>query len=950
MFTLHAFGALRVESPDGPLAGPAAQRHRLALLALLAASPGHQLSRDRVLALLWPERDAHQGRTLLNSAVHTLRKVLGAEVIRSVGDALYLDPELLPSDLDRLETETREGRPGEAVACYSGPFLDGFHLPESEPFEEWMGENRSRYHHWVHDLLDQLATPAVTPDAGTRAGWTARLARHEPHSSRYAVRHMLALLDAGDRAMAVEFASAFQERLALDLGAEPDPDVATLQSQLRDVPPESTTTAAVRRAPPPTQPAVLPAPVAAPPRRRPIPAMAVGLVLVASLVGLGLGWPSGGRAPLLDSNVLLVVPFEYAGPPELGYLSEGVVDLLAARLDPGEGARVLRPRQLLSAWGGRRFRDPGERRKAAIEAARQSGAGSVLLGSLTASSGQFMLSGTLVDATTGREGKSLRGVSGPADSLLPLIDRLTTEVLLRQVPGIAERDLGFLANRGLPVVHLYLRGEAAYRRGLWDEAANHFQHALALDTSFAHAAMGLLKAENFGRNTPRWQWARNIVQAHLGQLGRAEFLMYDAFMGQPLQRRLDDWTEFVVLVPDQPEGWYALGDLQYHWGSLLGFADPQARALAHFNKALSLDSTFAPALHHVVELLAGQRQLDSLRPWARRYFAAAPPTERTTTAVAWLTAGALGDSTWIREVRANFPAFSAGELRQVVRLTQVFGMPPEDARTAVALFRDKVETPRDVKQALEEEWVLESNLGHVARADSILGEMQVRFPMAVDAYERATLSFMYGDGPESRAQTSLSTLRRRVRGGTELDRWLAICATAWWDGRHGEVGRLFAVADELMVPVLADRWQSREFGTDNEICARTIRAIAAGTTHSPDTTGALRELDRYLAEAGLDRTRRGAATLEAVRLFTAQGDHARALGAVRRRGVLQQAPFLLASQLLVHARLASRAGYRDEAIAAYRHYLALRSDPEPGALADTARAVAGELAALLTGG
>ena len=76
---------------------------------------------------------------------------------------------------------------------------------------------------------------------------------------------------------------------------------------------------------------------------------------------------------------------------------------------------------------------------------------------------------------------------------------------------------------------------------------------------------------------------------------------------------------------------------------------------------------------------------------------------------------------------------------------------------------------------------------HPARADSILGQMQARFPTSVDAYERATLSYMYGDGPEDRAQAALSTLRRRIRGGTELDRWLATCATAWWDGRHGDV-------------------------------------------------------------------------------------------------------------------------------------------------------------------
>ena len=38
-FSLRLFGAPGVEGPDGPLAGRIAQRHPLALLAVLAAVP-----------------------------------------------------------------------------------------------------------------------------------------------------------------------------------------------------------------------------------------------------------------------------------------------------------------------------------------------------------------------------------------------------------------------------------------------------------------------------------------------------------------------------------------------------------------------------------------------------------------------------------------------------------------------------------------------------------------------------------------------------------------------------------------------------------------------------------------------------------------------------------------------------------------------------------------------
>ena len=951
---LRTFGTLRLEAGGVPLAGPVAQRHRLALLAILASTPGHQVTRDRLLALLWPESDHRQGRTLLNTAVHAIRRALGSEVIQSVGDALFLDPGQLDTDLVRFERSVQDGQLECAAALYVGPFLDGFHLPGSAEFSEWLDQTRRHLDSQQTEVLQRLAAGAeARGESDTAIRWWRALSLHLPYS-HHAISGLLGSLErAGEHAEAIGVGERFVARLRRDLGVEPEPEVARrlAQRRLARATPVGTHRTAVAAA----EPTVVP-PDEHPGLRPPTPSGRrvrwgpVGGLAVVVLLGLGLGLTVSGRHLELDPNLLLVVPFQYAGPADLAHLSEGIVDLLAARLEPGDGARVLRPRPLLADWSRRQFRDAGERQRAALSAARQAGAGVVLLGSLTSTGGQLILSGRLLDARTGRADRSLQGVSGPADSLLPLVDQLSTEVLVRQASGTPGRSMGLLAGRPLPAVHQYLRGEAAYRRGLWDQAANHYQHALEIDTSFAHAALGLLKAESFGRNTPRWQWAMNIVKAHEGQLGRAEFLMYDAFIGRPLNRRQDDWSEYVVLVPDQPEGWYALGDLEYHWGSLLGFSDPHERALASFTRALAIDSLFAPALHHVVELMAGRRMAEELRPWAQRHFAAAAPEERTTTALGWLVAGAQGDSAWVRAVRANLRGFPASELRQLVRLTQVYGLTPEDARAAMALILASAGTPGAYRLALEEAWVLESNLGHAARADSILGVMGTRFPADLTVHDLAVLSYLYGDGDRTRAEGAVAALRPRVGGGTDRERWTAQCAVHWWEAKHGARDALPAVADVLMEPVQRPWWEGREFGSDNEICARTLRAIAASGTGSPDTTGALRALDGYLAQSALSRMRLEAATLEATALFTAEGDRTRALGAIRRRGVMQQAPFLLATQRLRHARLAAAAGQRDEAIAAYRHYLALRRAPEPGALADTAQAVSRELAALLNGG
>ncbi len=91
----------------------------------------------------------------------------------------------------------------------------------------------------------------------------------------------------------------------------------------------------------------------------------------------------------------------------------------------------------------------------------------------------------------------------------------------------------------------------------------------------------------------------------------------------------------------------------------------------------------------------------------------------------------------------------------------------------------------------------------------------------------------------------------------------------------------------------------------------------------------------------------GAGNLVLARLWETLGEDERALAALRRReyhwgfGVAY-----LSSYLREEGRLAARIGDREGAISAYRHYLTLRSDPEPAATAEVDR-VREELARLL---
>src|SRR5919202_751236 len=95
---LITLGGLTIEG-DGISCAATAHRRPLAILALLAAAGELGLSRDKVLAYLWPESNIERARNSLKQAVRTLRQALRRDPILSRGGGLQLEPAPLTTDL-----------------------------------------------------------------------------------------------------------------------------------------------------------------------------------------------------------------------------------------------------------------------------------------------------------------------------------------------------------------------------------------------------------------------------------------------------------------------------------------------------------------------------------------------------------------------------------------------------------------------------------------------------------------------------------------------------------------------------------------------------------------------------------------------------------------------------------------------------------------------------------
>src|SRR6478752_6045144 len=238
MITVQLLGGASLRAGDVPLAGPPAQRHRIALLSLIVAAWPQPLSRDRAMALLWPERDLVKARRLLNLSVYVLRSALGEDAIVSTNDGLLLNPTALTCDLHELRAAIAANDPERVARCYTGALLDGFHLDESAEFAYWLDERRSELVHAFTGALRVVADDQErNGDLHGRVSTCRRLVAAHPHSGLYARALMRALDAAGDRAGAIRHATEHARRLEADLELPPDPEVQALAEELRTAAP-----------------------------------------------------------------------------------------------------------------------------------------------------------------------------------------------------------------------------------------------------------------------------------------------------------------------------------------------------------------------------------------------------------------------------------------------------------------------------------------------------------------------------------------------------------------------------------------------------------------------------------------------------------------------------------------------------------------------------------------
>lgn len=123
-------------------------RRKSRALVFYTAAHAQPVSREDLLQLFWPDLPRSSALQTLRTSLYSVRQVLGDAILSdaifiSLASQVRVDISEFLSGVDQIDADipTLE----QALSLYTGEFLQGFYLPESGSFENWLSMERERF-------------------------------------------------------------------------------------------------------------------------------------------------------------------------------------------------------------------------------------------------------------------------------------------------------------------------------------------------------------------------------------------------------------------------------------------------------------------------------------------------------------------------------------------------------------------------------------------------------------------------------------------------------------------------------------------------------------------------------------------------------------------------------------------------------------------------------------
>ncbi len=234
MIVCRTLGPVELLVDGAPAPPELLWRKNLALLIYLARSPRRLRTREHLIGLLWADKPETPARHSLREAVRILRRCVGEAGVALDGEQVGLEPGVVDLDLDRFEALASAGDWRGAAELVAGEFLEGFSVPDTSTFDDWLSAERMTWRRRSVDVLvhraDELARAGRPLDAVAAGSFALSLDKSSESAARTVMRSYAL---AGDRSAALEAYAALVERLKQELGTEPDAETRALAERVR---------------------------------------------------------------------------------------------------------------------------------------------------------------------------------------------------------------------------------------------------------------------------------------------------------------------------------------------------------------------------------------------------------------------------------------------------------------------------------------------------------------------------------------------------------------------------------------------------------------------------------------------------------------------------------------------------------------------------------------------
>jgi DNA-binding SARP family transcriptional activator len=229
----RTLGPIEVTVDGAPAPSELLWRKHLALLVYLARSPRQTRSREHLIGLLWADRTELAARHSLSEALRVIRRHAGQQAVEVTVGQVGLTEGAVELDVNRLEELADQEDWTAAAELVAGEFLEGFGVPDSTAFEDWLAAEREQWRRRGLEVLVRCADALTRAGkAGEACGVAARAVALEPASETAFRAALRSLSLAGDRGGALELCERFQARLT-ELGLAPGEDSRALIERVR---------------------------------------------------------------------------------------------------------------------------------------------------------------------------------------------------------------------------------------------------------------------------------------------------------------------------------------------------------------------------------------------------------------------------------------------------------------------------------------------------------------------------------------------------------------------------------------------------------------------------------------------------------------------------------------------------------------------------------------------